>query len=843
MTEEVHNHSEGSPRNLIQAGSIGAVYLGSAPAPRRVGPAPAGAEEDALDGLAREVLEQWRDEANVRGLRERVPMLIPWELEQPDGSDVPTGLPEPLGFEEVVDRLRALTPHQLVITGPGGAGKSSLVVLIVVELLEARARVRGSRDGVPVILSMPDWEPGTSIQDWVVERIGEDYGDRVAGLDRPTVESLVRGRRIVPVLDGFDELLPLARGNAVAALKRAFGTKDPLVLTSRPEAYEHAVDSSPVLRGVPVLRALPVPPQAGRAYLAQMCHRDRVDAWQSLFDAMEGDPEGPVATALSSPLMLWLAATVYASKEADPRDLLDATRLPTPADVKGHLLDGLIPAVCEQGPRPSYLPGPVRRWRTDQAPAYFRFLAEELRRRRSQDIAWWQLRSPLTEPGVWGAVVLVVVAACGTAAGYAVAGLASLLGAAPPRPGLGILGVGQVLGAVAAVAVVAAAFGRIFTRHVFSGFDNRPRRPAAGLGGRMLLAASAVATTAVGVVLPGSTSADLCVFLLPLLSGVLLTRSAESDLAARPRQLLHDERGIARVEAALVAPAIAATSLAFFHWLNGDPLLIGGGLVISWSCAAAVLMALSRWGRWSATRLVLAGHRRLPRDVLGFLEDGRRLGVLRRVGGVYQFRHAELRSRLADGAPNAMPDSPAGPREVVLRSSVRSLGALGALAFDLLALVAVFLLVVSPMSSGSGFRDDWYRTWLLLVRQGPLLLGALCVLVLGALALRAVATRLRIDDEGVELDRGRKLRLRWEDVAEVRVLRIRSHRNTETGSLGLNVSYYLAMKPVPGRQVPQSRTTSDGWVRVWELGPTEVVPLDLEVALARFAGERWRGDV
>ncbi|MFJ9446288.1 hypothetical protein ACIRRH_31180 [Kitasatospora sp. NPDC101235] len=220
-------------------------------------------------------------------------------------------------------------------------------------------------------------------------------------------------------------------------------------------------------------------------------------------------------------------------------------------------------------------------------------------------------------------------------------------------------------------------------------------------------------------------------------------------MAARPGQLLREERRMALVESTVVAPAIAGTSLAFFHWLNGDPLLIAGGLVIGWSCSAAVLIALSRWGRWTATRLIVAGRRRLPRDVLGFLEDGRQLGVLRRFG----------------------------------------------------------------------------------------------VLLLGALALRAVATRLRIDGEGVELNEGRKLRLRWDDVAEARVVRVRSRRNVETGSPGLNVSYCLAMKPVAGREATPSLTDSDGWIRVWELGSTEVVPLDLEVALTRFAADRWRRDV
>ncbi|MFG2919443.1 hypothetical protein ACGF0D_42060 [Kitasatospora sp. NPDC048298] len=74
--------------------------------------------------------------------------------------------------------------------------------------------------------------------------------------------------------------------------------------------------------------------------------------------------------------------------------------------------------------------------------------------------------------------------------------------------------------------------------------------------------------------------------------------------------------------------------------------------------------------------------------------------------------------------------------------------------------------------------------------------GRLGVLVLGALALRAVATRLRIDGEGVELNEGLKPRLRWDEVAEARVFRVRSRRYVETGSPGLNVSYCLATKPV-----------------------------------------------
>jgi hypothetical protein len=44
-------------------------------------------------------------------------------------------------------------------------------------------------------------------------------------------------------------------------------------------------------------------------------------------------------------------------------------------------------------------------------------------------------------------------------------------------------------------------------------------------------------------------------------------------------------------------------------------------------------------------RLALAGA--LPRRLMPFLDDAHRLGLLRIVGPIYQFRHAELQDHLA----------------------------------------------------------------------------------------------------------------------------------------------------------------------------------------------------
>lgn len=46
-------------------------------------------------------------------------------------------------------------------------------------------------------------------------------------------------------------------------------------------------------------------------------------------------------------------------------------------------------------------------------------------------------------------------------------------------------------------------------------------------------------------------------------------------------------------------------------------------------------------------RLHLAARGRLPWAIAAFLDDAHRLGVLRQVGAVYQFRHALLRDHLA----------------------------------------------------------------------------------------------------------------------------------------------------------------------------------------------------
>ena len=63
------------------------------------------------------------------------------------------------------------------------------------------------------------------------------------------------------------------------------------------------------------------------------------------------------------------------------------------------------------------------------------------------------------------------------------------------------------------------------------------------------------------------------------------------------------------------------------------------------------------WPWYGVARLSLALHHQPPWQLMGFLADAHRRGVLRQAGAVYQFRHMELQHRLATrpSTPNGVP--------------------------------------------------------------------------------------------------------------------------------------------------------------------------------------------
>jgi hypothetical protein len=93
-------------------------------------------------------------------------------------------------------------------------------------------------------------------------------------------------------------------------------------------------------------------------------------------------------------------------------------------------------------------------------------------------------------------------------------------------------------------------------------------------------------------------------------------------------------------------------------------LLVGPAAGLLVGLASALAIGHHRaWLVYRTTTYRLARWGRLPPRLMSFLDDAHRLGLLRQVGAVYQFRHAEFADHLASGyASGLRAQSP--PREV-----------------------------------------------------------------------------------------------------------------------------------------------------------------------------------
>jgi cytochrome c biogenesis protein CcdA len=113
---------------------------------------------------------------------------------------------------------------------------------------------------------------------------------------------------------------------------------------------------------------------------------------------------------------------------------------------------------------------------------------------------------------------------------------------------------------------------------------------------------------------------------------------AEVDRVPGPEELLQIDRNTTLSRAALRAVVIGGTAA-----LLSSP-AIGGTLGLA---AFAVSVGFTAWGRFILVASWCSMSDRLPWRLMAFLRDARARGVLRQVGGVYQFRHAQMQDRLA----------------------------------------------------------------------------------------------------------------------------------------------------------------------------------------------------
>jgi len=622
-------------------------------------PAPAG-----LDVLAAAVEQVWRPELRRRRLANPHPLPVAWTTIGPPVADHwsnvrSDGEPTPLELDGCVDVRHPDGLHQVltderlrgrvVILGEPGAGKTSLLLREALRLLRARA----PEGRVPVLLRLPTWNADEqTLEQWIATQLANEYGHQTP----------VPVSRLFPLLDGLDEMPASRRARAVRAISDMFDPDHPLVLTSRTTEYLDTLAelSGTTMAAAAVVELTPIPADVVRAYLQRATSRP--DDWATTFDHDAAQHSGRLAAALSAPLWVDLARITHTDgdrADGHPARLLD---LPDTDTVHAYLLDRLIPAVYSDLPEPGTA---GRTWRRAQAHRYLRNLANHMRRRDTQDLAWWEFvhaipRRTRLAHGI--AAGLTYGLAAGLAAGFA-AGLTAALA------------VGLVVGLAAGFATW-LTFGPVkpSRRQTRWRRSNRSliRRIGSGLAFGLMVGRAAglligsIVGLAVGLErgLVVGLAVGLVVGLVAGLAGTLaigltyglvrefttLFDSGDADVTAvDPPALLHNDRRRALMVGLTIGIMFGLTVGIMFGFDRGPTVGLVVGFVLGPAFGLTFGITRTSWGALQYARLWWCVRGDLPWPIMAFLADAHRRGVLRQAGGVYQFRHGLLRDRLTRG--------------------------------------------------------------------------------------------------------------------------------------------------------------------------------------------------
>ncbi|OHV50352.1 TIR domain-containing protein [Pseudofrankia sp. BMG5.36] len=618
----------------------------------------------------------------------------PWPLLRDVAGGWPGGSPEawaegPDGLAGTGTRLAPsfarIPTHRLVVLGPEGSGRTTLLAALARDLLAARLPT----GPVPVLLSPRSWDPERDdLATWLEYEIGCRHtwlGWRTAAVSR--AGALLARRKVLPLLDGLEEIPAERRARALDRIGDWLADGLPLVLSCAPEAWRDLVEAPPAPRSharpagaqarwglarrrlpvdapTPIGRAMARSPQpaddpAGRgagaseagepawpsrlarlaaavveirpvglagaaAYLAASTPGPDGVSWDPLLHRAAADPAGPVAGALTSPLVLSLLADGYGKRRVAtgtagraPAELTDASRFPTAGSVQEHLAvlrlrralapdDATAPAVRAAAVRLRAL-AHLALCLDGQPLASAQRSTGGRERDRSQALAefgWWDTQTLLAVPAVVTALGVlsgvltlgIMIEMAGLAVGLVSAVGIGLLGVVVTRLMLARTGMGA--GPVPAIRDYARPAGRDRTA---SGPVSR-WRPA---GPRAVL--------------------RRCRWTVP--AAVVIT--AVSCGVSRP-----------------VCRAGGMTPLTWPWGPASTPATAAAVTAAALSCA----LMMTAWGRYQLSRWWLSRQLGTPADLIGVLEDAAERGVIRQVGDRWMFAHPCMRRALAAAA-------------------------------------------------------------------------------------------------------------------------------------------------------------------------------------------------
>jgi transcriptional regulator with XRE-family HTH domain len=669
--------------------------------------APAESLVQAAARLANEVKDRWETEEGHQKVQDPIPLPVRWRAMSPDHMDswenihrVPVGgTAEALdltgGLADIADFYRRIPSGRLVVVGRAGAGKTTLTLRFVLEMLKTRT----PSGPVPVIFSLESWDASTTpLRAWLTEQLLRDHPglSATAGPKEPTLAaSLVKAGLILPVLDGFDEIAVELREAVIETLNSANAM--PLLITSRPDEYEQAVTDTDVLTAAAGIQLTDLTVDDLNDYLPRTTHRSISGdpLWKPVLAALRTEPRSAsgdnLAAVLTTPLMVYLARTIYSDNGRhhgrgnggrNPSELLDLERFPDAAAIEAHLLGNLVPTVYRTKDARQYRLADVQRW--------LGYLAHHMNRLDTRDLAWWQLGTSMRRRTRMILIALVIAPSFALVDILVEGFLLDLMSRNLVLAGVAF---GLVAGAAFALAhgVVAGPGRKTLEpsriRMRIRDPQSRPW-PEAAHRFRTGLTAGLVAGLGYGIIrgsfsmigfdlgpaqalLVGLVNGPLFGLVFGLSAGLtfgamaLFESPLDTDSVGSPGDLMRANRTTMFAQLLVFGPLFAILN-PLLGWLLVallQQLPSSLGLVFAWEFlfgltvgliaglggAIAYALSLTAWGQWLLFgRIWLPLTGRLPWSALAFLADAYRRGVLRRAGVVYRFRHERLQDHLAE---------------------------------------------------------------------------------------------------------------------------------------------------------------------------------------------------
>jgi hypothetical protein len=378
---------------------------------------------EVTDQLAAAVRAQWTAEARVRRLNDPYPLPVSWagaDGHLAESWDVLVRLassgrgwpasssrwnPGPDGLagndRDLADVLERIPTGRLVVLGAPGAGKTMLMVGLVLDLLARRT----SGGPVPVLVQLASWDPARqSLHGWLAAQLLTDHPSLAAAMrsdaEGSRIDALLDAGLLLLILDGLDEVPDAARGLAVTAINAGLRPGEKAIVTCRTDEYAAVVRPQSglgtTMHGAAVVELAPLDNVAVCEYLRDTGGPLADVRWAPVTSVL--GTQSPAAQALTTPLMIGLARTVYnpcAGEQSgdlpDPAQLCDEHALPDRASVERHLFDAFIPAAYRT--TPGWPDRRHRRWAPALAERWLIFIARHLENTvSSQGLAWWRLQ-------------------------------------------------------------------------------------------------------------------------------------------------------------------------------------------------------------------------------------------------------------------------------------------------------------------------------------------------------------------------------------------------------------------------------------------------------------------